>query len=283
MEKLILFVKTYKPDFVRVNKLMASIKLYNVENIPVVISVNDDDFDFFNDKFKSSFKVIKDSDIISTTITDPWRYQQIIKANVYRLNICKNYLCIDSDSEFIRNFFYSDFMFDDETPFTIMHESKGFLESIENIEKDSENIFFKEVLRATRPMFGNHGKEWDYGPSPYLWSAKVWEHFNNDFLKEKKMSFEDFFNEIDKITPPSECVIYGEYLLKTRLIDILPIEGFFKVYHYKEQYDLHKNLHDINKLKKNYLGVIFQSNWMVESSRSKSLFSKLLKPFRGKS
>lgn len=37
-----------------------------------------------------------------------------------------------------------------------------------------------------------------------------------------------FFPEIDKVTPPSECVIYGEYLLKTKLIDLYPIEGFLK-------------------------------------------------------
>lgn len=142
-----------------------------------------------------------------------------------------------------------------------MHESKSFLETMENIGKDSENIFFKEALRATRPFFGNKGKEWDYGPSPYLWSCTVWKHFIEVYLKQKNKTFGEFFNDIDKITSPSECVIYGEYLIKTKLIDIYPIENFFKLYHYKEQFVLERKLHHIDKLKKVYLGVIFQSNW----------------------
>lgn len=85
-----------------------------------------------------------------------------------------------------------------------MHESKSFLETMENIGKDSENIFFKEALRATRPFFGNKGKEWDYGPSPYLWSCIVWKHFIEVYLKQKNKTFEEFFNDIDKITSPSE-------------------------------------------------------------------------------
>ncbi|WP_300668854.1 DUF6492 family protein [Soonwooa sp.] len=262
MHKLILFIKSYRRDFEAVKNLLQSVSKFNKENIPVYLSVNDSDFDFFKENINSeNLTLIKDGDVINCNIKDGWRYQQVIKANVYRLGICKNYLCIDSDSQFIRDFYYSDFLYDDDTPYTIMHESKSFLETMENIGKDSDKIFFKEALKATRPLFGNKGKEWDYGPSPYLWSCKVWQHFNDVFLKERNQDFMNFFNEIDAITSPSECIIYGEYLLKTRLIDILPVEGFFKVYHFQEQFNLEKKFHNLEKLRKNYLGVIFQSNW----------------------
>lgn len=262
MHKFILFVKSYRPDFDRVINLLNSINEHNKDRIPVYISVNDLDYNFFAENINSdNFHLIKDSTIFHCSITDGWRYQQVIKANVYRLGICKNYLCIDSDSEFIRDFYYDDFLYDEDTPYTIMHESKNFLETMENIGKDSNKIFFKEALKATRPLFGNNGKIWDYGPSPYLWSCKVWQHFNEVFLKERHQDFLDFFNQIDAVTTPSECIIYGEYLLKTRLIDIIPVEGFFKVYHFQEQFNLEKKFHNVDKLKKNYLGVIFQSNW----------------------
>ena len=273
MHKLILFIKSFRRDFDPVKKLIASIELYNRDHLPVYLSVNDSDFDYFADNLNhKNINLIKDSDIFEYPDNDGWRYQQIIKSNVYRLGICENYLCIDSDSEFIRDFYYSDFMYNDNTPYTIMHESKGFLETMENIGLDSEKIFFKEALRFTRPLFGNTGKEWDYGPSPYLWNCNVWKHFNEAFLGEQNLSFIDFFNKIDENTPPSECVIYGEYLFKTKLIEILPIEGFFKVYHHKEQYLLEKKFHNIHKLKKNYLGVIFQSNW--QQKKKKFLFFK---------
>lgn len=262
MHKLIIFIKSYRPDYLALNKLLNSIKKHNKDNIPTFLSVNDIDYDFFKENIDTQYvQLLKDSDIFNYPPVDGWRYQQIIKSNVYRLNICSNYLCVDSDSEFIRDFYYSDFLYDDVTPYTIMHESKSFLESMEIIGLDSETIFFKEALKATRDFFGNSGKEWDYGPSPYLWNCEVWKHLNDNYLKNKSMTFIDLFNEIDKKTPPSECVIYGEYLLKTRLINILPIEGFFKVYHYEKQYKIEKKYHNIDKLKKIYLGIIFQSNW----------------------
>ncbi len=273
MHRLILFIKSYRPDSKSTEKLLNSIYKHNKDNIPVYLSVNDVDFNYFKDFYDSApITVIKDGDIFDYPDDDGWRYQQVIKANVYRLNICENYLCIDSDSEFIRDFYYTDFMYNEKIPYTIMHESKSFLETMENIGLDSQNIFFKQALRATRPLFGNVGKEWDYGPSPYLWHCNIWKHFNDVFLKEQNQTFTDFFNEIDKVTPPSECVIYGEYLLKTKLIDILPIEGFFKVYHYKKQFDLEKKFYKIKKIKKNYLGVIFQSNWAKRKRKWYDIF-----------
>ena len=248
MYKIALLIKTYKPDFERVKILLNSIKKYNADNIPVYISVNDDDFEYFKENLITDGVLLKDSDIYPTTLADPWRYQQIIKTQFYRLGVAENYLCIDSDSEFITEFRISDFMYDDNTPYTIMHESKSFLEMIENIGKDSKTIFFKQALDTTRKLFGNKGKYWDYGPSPYLWSCKVWKHFNEVYLKENNLSFEQFFDLIIKEVPPSETVIYGEYLLKTRLIDIYPVEGFFKVYHFKKQFYLERKFYKINKL-----------------------------------
>lgn len=262
MHQLILFIKSYRPDFDRLQVLLKSINKYNKDELPVYISVNNSDFDYFQENIKqNNINLIRDSDIFEYPANDGWRYQQIIKSNVYRLGICENYLCIDSDSEFIRDFYFSDFMYDENTPYTIMHESKSFLETMEIIGQDSRKIFFKEALRVTRPLFGNKGKEWDYGPSPYIWNCNVWKHFNEVFLKNQNLNFIEFFNKIDEKIPPSECVIYGEYLLKTRLIDILPIEGFFKVYHYKKQFLLEKKFYKIEKLSKNYLGIILQSNW----------------------
>lgn len=273
MYKLVLLIKTYRADYDYTKNLLNSIQRHNRENIPVYVSVNDEDYVFYKEKMSCfDISIIKDGDIMDYPNYDGWRYQQIIKSNFYRLNICENYLCIDSDSEFIRDFYFSDFMFDDKTPYTIMHESKGFLEAMENINLDSENIFFKQALRATRPFFGNSGKEWDYGPSPYLWNCAVWKHFNEVFLKEKNLTFVEFFNLIDQVTPPSECVIYGEYLLKTKLIDIHPIEGFFKVYHYKKQY-LKENRLNKDQLAKIYLGTIYQSNWRKKYQR-KNIFTK---------
>lgn len=268
MHKLILFIKTYQPDFERVYELLNSIDQFNKDNIPVVISVNDEHFDLLKPHCFEKYKVYRDSEITTTTITEGWRYQQIIKCNVYKLNICENYVAIDSDSVFIKDFYFSDFMYDESTPYTIMQESKDLLEMTERLKMDSETIFFKRALRDARPFFGNKGKEWDYGPSPYIWNCKVWRHFNEVFLKDKNLTFDAFFSEIDqKSYSPSDCVIYGEYLLKTRLIALLPIGSLFKVYHYKDQYSIEKKQLSIKQLSKIYLGIIYQSNWQDQKKK----------------
>jgi len=261
MEKIILYIKTYRPDFERVQNLMASIERFNTDAIPVFISVNDPDYKYFRDHLGGAFTLFRDSDLVKSKMKDGWRLQAIVKPHLYRANICENYLCVDSDAEFIRPFQRSDFMYNDETPYTIMHENKAFMEMLELIGKDSTNIFHVNALNAIRARFGTHGKTWDYGPNPHLWSTKVWQHFIEVWLAEQNHSFESFYREMELTALPHEAAIYGEYLLKTRLIDIIPVEGFFKVYHYKEQFELEKPFHDIERLKKNYMGIIMQSNW----------------------
>ena len=265
MNRFILFIKSYKPDFAGTLTLLNSIEVYNKDRIPVYISVNDIDYHYFKSNlFGHDVTLIKDSDIIQCNLKDGWRYQQVVKSNVYRLGICDNYLCIDADSEFIRPFYINDFMYDEKTPYTIMHESKPFLEMAENI--NIKRVFFLEALEAVRADLKTFGKNWDYGPSPYLWSCKVWQHFNDKYLAERKISFEVYLNNIHELSP-SECVIYGEYLRKTKLFDIIPIENFFKVYHYKKQYDLEKKYFDRERLAKTYMGIILQSNMKLKKKR----------------
>jgi hypothetical protein len=238
MEKIVLYIKTYRPDFERVQMLLRSIEQYNTDNIPVYISVNDPDYKFFKNNLSGSFTLFRDSDIVVSKMKDGWRHQAIVKPHLYRANICENYLCVDSDSVFIRPFTRSDFMYDNNTPYTIMHENKTFMDMLEILGMDSATIFHINALKSIRQRFGTHGKLWDYGPNPHLWSTKVWQHFIEVYLAAENHTFESFYREMELSALPHEAAIYGEYLLKTRLIDILPIEGFFKVYHYKEQFEM---------------------------------------------
>ena len=271
MHTLILFIKSYRNDYSSVKKLISSIYIFNKDNIPVYLSVNDEDYDFFKGKFEN-VALVKDSDIISCTIQDPWRYQQVIKSSVHKLGICKNYLCLDSDSEFITNFYLKNFLYKNDVPYTVMHESKFFLEMAENIDIDSSQIFFKNATRATRQLMdiSDTEKIWDFGPSPYLWSTKVWLEIE-EYLIRKNHTFESFLMAVSDITSPSENVIYGEFLRTYKTMDIIPVGPFFKVYHFKKQYALEQKFHKLEKLQKVYLGIIFQSNW------KRSFFNKLFK------
>lgn len=67
----------------------------------------------------------------------------------------------------------------------------------------------------------------------------------------------------DLITPlHPESLIYGEALMKFQAIPLIAIEPLFRTYHYEWQYFLMKRLGETEeKLKNNYLGVIYQSAW----------------------
>jgi hypothetical protein len=85
----------------------------------------------------------------------------------------------------------------------------------------------------------------------------------------------------DLVTPEyPETLIYGEALLKYRAIPLLAIEPLFRVYHYDWQYFVLRRLGETEeKLKSNYLGILYQSNWESDFNLGvgKSLLSRLLK------
>lgn len=278
MTPIVLYIKTYRKDYYNFSKLLNSLFRHNKDLIPVYVSVNDIDFDFFKDKLKEvlyKITLLRDSQIATTTITDGWRYQQVIKSQFYKLSICNSYLCLDSDSVFIKDFNISDFMYDSSTPYTIMQESKPLLEIFERIDINTLEESFKKPLEVIREVMGisTNVKSWDYGPSPYLWSCKVWQGFYENYLKSENLTIELFFEKIEKNGGhPAEALIYGEYLRSRKIIELIPCESFFKVYHYKKQYEIEKKYHNIEKLKKIYLGVIFQSNW-----KKRSFWDKMFK------
>ena len=62
-------------------------------------------------------------------------------------------------------------------------------------------------------------------------------------------------------TQMREALIYGEYLLNTKLFEVIPTGPLFKVYHWKEMVDFEQKvgMFDEEKLKESYLGIIYQS------------------------
>ena len=86
MHKLAILIKTYKQDFELAKILINSINKHNIDKIPVYISINDEDFDFFKNKLITNHTLLKDSDIYKSNVKDGWRYQQIIKTQLKRMD-----------------------------------------------------------------------------------------------------------------------------------------------------------------------------------------------------
>ena len=58
-----------------------------------------------------------------------------------------------------------------------------------------------------------------------------------------------------------EAIVYGEYVLNTKVIELIPTGPYFKFYNSKEmvEYEKKVGLFDEEKLKSSYLGILYQS------------------------
>lgn len=259
MNKIVLYTKTYRNDLDRVKHLTQSIKTYNKDNIPFYISLPKEDVELFQNNIDTDYvNFIYDEDICNIS-TQNWHNQQIVKSSFWRLGLCENYVMIDSDSYFIKDFYITDFLYNDTTPYTIMHEQKDLFDWS---SRYSHLLGFnpKEGFVKDRSLimntFGRKGRYYDFGPSPTIWSSKVWKGLD-DLLIQQNLTFVDLIKSV-----PSEFSWYGEFLLTNKIIDILPIEPLFKVFHYGQQHSYYKNLgYTEEHFSQNYLGIVLQSNF----------------------
>ena len=259
METIVLYCKSYINDLERAYKLATSIEYFNIDNIPFYISVPKSDLSQFQARMPKFVNLIEDESYYQSTKAG-WKQQQIVKSNFWLTGICKNYVSIDSDSQFIRPFYRKDFMFDNETPYTVIHEQKELFSWTAMRESelgfDPKQGFEEDRLRIMN-LFNRTGKLYDFGPSPNIWACKVWESLQDNYTSANNLTFENLIEY-----SPSEFTWYGEALLAFKAISIYPAEPLFKVFHYPLQYIEYKTQGITQSMiAKNYMGIVLQSNF----------------------
>jgi Family of unknown function (DUF6492) len=284
LKDFVLYCKSYSRDFLRLKRLLESIRQFNVDQLDFYISTPASEKALLIEVLGSEgYHWVADEDIVAANPrANVAQYQampgglsqQIIKSEFWRLAIAENYLCLDSDSLFIRKFFKSDFLTSDGVPYTVLHQNKELLAIDRGHEKFVHEL--QAESERVKAVFGRQGPNFYCAPAPFIWSAKVWRSLDVEYLQPQGISLWDF---ISPALP--ETLIYGEALLKYRAIPLLAIEPLFRTYHYDWQYFLMKRLGETEaKVAKNYLGIIYQSAWESEltlGQSQKSIPSQLLK------
>ena len=286
MKDLVLYCKSYQRDFLRLRRLLISISRFNVDQLTFYISTPQIEKDLLVEILgKEGYVWVADEDIVAANPkADLKQYQlmpgglsqQIIKSEFWRLKIAENYLCLDSDSVFIKNFSSLDFLNSEGMPYTVLHQNKEFFQ----MATDRGHFKVERDLRVeaerVQALFGRGGPAFFCAPAPFIWSAKVWESLDHEYLTPRNITLWDLIT-----SEYPETLIYGESLLKYRAIPLISIEPLFRTYHYDWQYYLMKRLGETEeKLKQNYLGIIYQSAWESECNlehSKKSLLSQGLK------
>lgn len=277
-----LYCKSYRDDVLRLEKLLSSIKKFNCDNIKFYISTPQADKRIFIDTLGSDgYEWLSDESIclsnpkasIKLLNQLPGKIsQQIIKSEFWRLNLCDNYLCLDSDSQFIKNFYLMDFFDKNGNLYTIRHDAADFIMDMKNNKMERYNRHFFHDNEIFKNKFNRVGHDYDFGPSPMLWSAEIWRYLSDEILKPQNLTL---WNLIEQF--PSEIRWYGEAALANKKKVLTPIKPLFKCYHYKWQYknDVANGI-GVEQLKNNYLGIVYQSNWnAVSNVNMKSLLSQL--------
>jgi len=267
MKELIIYCKSFSRDVRRVEVLLESVLTHNVDNIPFYVSVPAEDVKLFTDQLGTGpYTLITDEEIVGDKFIQDWKTQQIIKSSFWKLNNCHNWMMVDSDSYFIRDFRLDDFIVDkiNHVPYTVMHEQKDLFSWTPKNTKllgfDPQKSF-EETRKPVMEIFGRKGRLYDFGPGPVIFNAKIWKSLHDEYLTPNGLTFQNLIE-----TMPSEFSWYGEWLLfkhasGENIIPLWPIEPIFKFFHYLQEYQEFKDLgYTIEHWKKNYFGVTMQSS-----------------------
>ncbi len=273
MDSFILFCKSFRDDVLRVKKLLDSIVEFNQEKIPFYLSVPEKDLDIFLkyipfDALRASYagkiEIITDEMIVQAMpnpsldiyyATKGYIGQQVIKAQAWHLLQCDAYLSLDSDSFFTKPFTLKNFLHPDGVPFTIMHDGSTLLDISEKLGYPKVKEFFLKDNALMMKEFDRTGLDYDFGPAPLIWSAKIWERMEEHLNSQS----ETIWEALTRL--PSEIRWYGETLLKYQTIPIHPIQALFNCYHYDWQAHYFKQHPELLPHSEHMIGEVVQSFW----------------------
>lgn len=250
-ENLIIFTKSYRGDLERCIELSKSIQLYNRDNIPYYISVPPEDVEMFKSKIPHYTEILSDDSI--TPNYNGWVGQQFVKSLVYKLNLCKFYVCIDSDAYFFKDFHTSDFLYSEDIPYMVMHTRESFYEFVDKFKEyvpAGVREGHEKEYRSIMSHFGRSGKIYHYGTSPFIWDTSVWEWLDTEW------GLTNLFSK-----HANELKWYGEGALAFGA-PMMPTSPIFKTMNFPAQYQLYKQMgYEEEHFHKQYLGMVMQSNW----------------------
>ncbi len=257
------FLKTYRGDYDRAMRLLESFSIHNIERLPLYLACPKEDISLFAEKKYENVSVIAEETIsIDVFIEDEkwskgYLNQEIFKLAFWELGLAKNYMCIDSDALFIRDFIKRDFMYDDEYPYTIL---------IEDNELHSDKLYNAIYWDGRLDWLKKIEDEVDFHPYRLLtchgfqiFSAEALENFKKFFLDEKSLTYKDIIR-----IAPFEFTWYNLWVQKTNCIPIHFCEPLFKTFHLK-QHHINALMNDmrIADWARGYIGIVVNSNYGV--------------------
>ena len=259
---LAILIKTHAPDLPYVERLLASCRRHNRSEIPIYLVLPDADRSAFAHVEESVTALLAESQFgTHLTETDVAGFtagyinQEIIKLCFWETGLAENYLCLDSDAEFIRDFTQADFLYNDVTPYTFLSEDRRLHAEPEYyrehwVHRDPRLQRIKAEIGLTNDrLLTVHGQA--------VFSSTVLRSFRDDFLEPRSWDYVDAL-----AIAPYEPTWYSLWLQHSHAIPIVVKEPVFKTFHNAAQH-IDFLLAGITRgdAARGYLGVIVNSNY----------------------
>jgi len=266
MHKIAILLVTYIGDIEYVERLIPNYKKYNVDKIPLYIVAPSSDIKSFEKFVGDNIELLTEESITDNLVHDNsirgirpgYINQEIIKLAFWEKRLCENYFCMDSDGQFVRNFYVSDFMYDDNTPYTILVEDNEL-----KVEPEYYNKYWagrEKLIRSIQKEVGLVDKRMLTCHGFAIFSCKVLESLNKKYLLQNNLTYRDLM-----IKAPYEFSWYNMWLQKDKTIDIQFKEHIFKYFHHKNHHleYLQKGI-TLQDISRGYIGVVINSNYSRE-------------------
>ena len=262
MKDVAFFIKSHRPDLALVRRLLDSVSQHNRDQICVFVSVPADDVLAFQDlsrRFTDVSVLADDYFGIPRVDQKIWGFapgyitQQLVKLSVQRLSEARNYLILDSDTYFIRDFEKKDFIAPDGTGLTVLAEDNDLV-------ADPAYAPFAEGRAMKIGLIA------DRLGVPTL--SRTTCHNNTVFQDSVLNDFHDWYRSeglslLDLMAiAPVEFTWYNFFLIKHCPEQLVSIEPFIRMMHTRSEYRrLVAAGFSHESLRKSYLGVCLNSGW----------------------
>lgn len=273
MQKFAFMLKTYRGDLGFATRLLASFHEYNHDGLPLYIVIPENDLPVFRRFEGKTVSLIPEESIpcklaLPSLIPRESGYinQQVIKLAFHRLGITENYMCLDSDGVFIRQFTIEDFIHEDGLPYQVLVEDKLLQTDQDYVDNywDSREHLLEGIssylqIDPSKNLKTCHGFQ--------IFQSKVLERFENEILFGRgpgeygiKEGFDADFLELITLYG-LEFSWYNYYLQKTEPI-IHEVEPLFLYVHSGRQLvELQLFRTSNHDLARSFVGVVVNGNF----------------------
>ena len=277
MEKFAFLLKTYRRDFEEAKTLFKTFQKHNRDGITLYVMLPKDDEELFKSCMAGedlqNIIVLKEEDELGkhldfsdlsgrfeSYMKNGYLNQQIIKLAFWECKLCENYMCIDSDGYFIRDFYLKDFMYDTDVPYTVLIE--------DNDLKADPYYYYRFWTHSREQMIPNIQREFNMEDERLMtchgfqiFSCKVLEDFYERYMKINELSYSKVLEKC-----ALEFSWYNLWLQKEKVIPIHPCEPLFKTFHTERQYIMTwlSGVEEVD-LARSYIGIVMNSKSGVKA------------------